>query len=107
MKTFALFVALFITACTTEPARSSSEENSTSAESASSEMTSDGAESNSVSDCVSIQWCNEPGGIGTVCSVTAACQSQCPLQAVQDECTRQAKIVCGTIIQPFDIVCHH
>jgi hypothetical protein len=66
------------------------------------------ASTESVSGCVSIQWCNEPNSaIGTVCQVKASCQSQCPDTAIQDACHSQARAVCGTIIQPFDIVCNH
>jgi len=108
MKSFAILAAFCISACAAEPPTTTDQETATTEEAAAPlQSTPDTVESRSISDCVSIQWCNEPGGIGTVCSVTAACQGQCPLQAVQDECRRQAKLVCGTIIQPFDIVCHH
>lgn len=48
--------------------------------------------------CVHIQWCNEPGPVGTVCI-----WDSCSLGAAVDECTRDAIAVCGRITQPAEI----
>jgi hypothetical protein len=48
--------------------------------------------------CVHIQWCNEPGPVGTVCIWDA-----CSLAAAVRECTADANAVCGGITQPAHI----
>lgn len=48
--------------------------------------------------CVHIQWCNEPGPVGTVCIWDA-----CSLAAAVSECTADARAVCGGITQPAEI----
>lgn len=48
--------------------------------------------------CVHIQWCNEPGPVGTVCI-----WDSCSLAAAVRECTADANAVCGGIVQPAEI----
>jgi hypothetical protein len=61
-----------------------------------------GAES-SAQNCVYIQWCDEPNsGWGSVCRVRSSCLNQCNgnFEALRQECIRDARAVCGTIIEP-------
>jgi hypothetical protein len=58
-----------------------------------------------IAQCVTIQWCDAPGAIGTVCQVAKACMSQCPSTAVQNECHKEALAVCGKIVQPLETDC--
>jgi hypothetical protein len=48
--------------------------------------------------CTHIQWCNEPGPVGTVCIWDA-----CSLGQAVAECTSDANYVCGGITQPAHI----
>ena len=48
--------------------------------------------------CTHIQWCNEPGPVGTVCIWDA-----CSFSAALAECTSDANFVCGGITQPAEI----
>ena len=48
--------------------------------------------------CTHIQWCNEPGSVGTVCI-----WDSCSFSAAVSECTRDARAVCGGITQPAEI----
>ena len=66
-----------------------------------------GAEADAT-NCVYIDWCNEPGANGTVCRVRATCRSQgtpSVSSAVISECSADARFACGTIIQPARIFC--
>lgn len=50
--------------------------------------------------CSIVEWCNEPGSNGTVCRQVA-----CDLATARQECSREAVQICGTVVQPFIIVC--
>jgi hypothetical protein len=52
----------------------------------------------SLAGCTHIQWCNEPGPVGTVCIWDA-----CSLGQAVAECTSDANYVCGGITQPAHI----
>jgi len=67
-----------------------------------------GAETNA-QNCVFIEFCNAPGGEGTVCRVRSSCLNQCfnfprgpsgLAKVLEDECTGDANFVCGGITQP-------
>jgi hypothetical protein len=67
--------------------------------------TDNGSEETDVADglsekagCVHIQWCNEPGPVGTVCIWDG-----CSLAAAIRECTADANAVCGGITQPAHV----
>jgi hypothetical protein len=52
--------------------------------------------------CSIVQWCDQPPSVGpngTVCQQVA-----CTLAQAQQECSREASQICGTIIQPFVII---
>jgi hypothetical protein len=49
--------------------------------------------------CSIVEWCNQPGSNGTVFR-----QVGCTLPSAQQECTREAIQICGTIVQPFIII---
>jgi hypothetical protein len=50
--------------------------------------------------CVHIQWCNEPGPVGTVCFWD---NFNCSPEEAYRECVRDGRAVCGRIVQPAEI----
>jgi hypothetical protein len=53
-------------------------------------------------NCVFIQWCDEPGGNGTICVIRSGCGCVVT-QAIRDECVADFHAVCsknGNPIQP-------
>jgi hypothetical protein len=59
------------------------------------------------SHCVIVEWCNEPGAWGTICQISGGCQCGPggPTGAQWDECRRDARAVCGTVIEPLGFDC--
>jgi hypothetical protein len=50
--------------------------------------------------CSIVEWCDQPGANGTVCRQVA-----CDLPSAQQECSREATQICGSVVQPFIIIC--